>query len=276
MTVRWVARVRINRFTGVKSVKTRVPKTEWQQRAEKAFLEERAKVPEGLAMGLTTDDVHHLSPAMRKCLSLQAGSGEDVSRFRKQELMRKFQRRAFDCNSPAVRIATLTEKILRLRAHVIKNPKHSVPKRVLSIVLSRRQKTMKSLYRHDWLLYKWVCEELGIRCIRFAVPDFKDPQMMRNPLAVDGDRAKFQMRQKIYHGRFRPRVVKDQETGQLLRYTRHPMEPVPANHGKAVKTPQQVSRVWPHGVKQERVEGKQIVYNPTAAGKGYRPAKFVP
>merc|ERR1719476_1016240 len=97
---------------------------------------------------------------------------------------------------------------------------------------------------------------------------------MLNPLAVDGDKAKFLIRQRIFHAKHRPREMRDPATNQLIRYTRHPMEPVPANHGKAKKTSQRISVSWPYSVRQDRVEGKQVVHNPTAAGKGYRPARL--
>jgi len=276
---RAVARVRINRFTGVRAIKVGAPKTEWQIAAEKAFLQMRAQVPkEPYVMHLTPDDVRNLSPEMKRCLTLRCGSSKDQSDWRKHQLIRKFQRRPFDTNSLPVRIATLTEKILRLRAHLMRNPgrwSHQVSKISMAVRLSKRQKAMKSLYKSDYKLYKHICDELGIRCIRFAVPGSKDPSQITNPQAVDGDQAKFLIRQRLYHAKFRPREMRDPETNQLIRYTRHPVEPVPANHGKAIASPQQISRAWPYGVKTDRVAGKQVVYNPTAPGRGYWPASLV-
>merc|ERR1719277_229354 len=177
----------------------------------------------------------------------------------------------------APRIACLTEKILRLRAHLLRNPQgpgHQQSKRSMSMYLTRRQKAMKSLYKSDYVLYRHVCTELGIRCVRFAIPGSKDPQKMVNPQAIDGDRAKFLIRQRMYHGKWRPHKMKELENkGRLIRYTRHPMERVPESHGKPKSVPQQVSRAWPYGVREERVAGKQVVYNPTAAGIGFWPAK---
>ncbi|CAK0822043.1 unnamed protein product, partial [Prorocentrum cordatum] len=226
---------------------------------------------------LTEDDVKNLTPEMRKCLSLRLGSAEDVSRWRTHQLIKKFQRRAYDTNSPAVRIATLTEKILRLRAHLLRFPQvlgSQAHKRVMAIRLTKRTRAMRQLYKHDFELYQHVCKELGIRCIRFAIPGSKDPQKMVNPQAIDGDRAKFLIRQRMYHGKWRPHKMKELENkGRLIRYTRHPMERVPESHGKPKSVPQQVSRAWPYGVREERVAGKQVVYNPSAAGIGFWPAK---
>mmetsp|Transcript_23486 Transcript_23486/g.61879 ORF Transcript_23486/g.61879 Transcript_23486/m.61879 type:complete len:322 (-) Transcript_23486:12-977(-) len=277
---RGVARVRINRFTGIKSVKVGAPKTDWQLTAEKEFLAMRAQVPKDAYLWyLTDDDVRHLSDEMKKALSLRCGSSEDISKWRKHQLIRKFQRRPFDTNSPAVRIAVLTEQIMRLRAHLLRNPNrwgHQTAKMSMAMKLTRRMKSMKSLYKSDFVLYKHTCSELGIRCVRFAVPGKRDLDKMLNPQAIDGDKARFLIRQRLYMAKFRPREMRDPETNRLIRYTRHPMEKVPATHGKALPTPQQVSRAWPYGVRAERVAGKQIVYNPTAPGKGFMPASHAP
>ncbi|CAE8711188.1 unnamed protein product [Polarella glacialis] len=274
---RGVARVRINRYTGVRAIKVAPPKTEWQIAAEREFLAARGKVPKDEYLWyLTPDDVRLLSPEMRKCLTLRCGSSDDVSKWRKHLLIRKFQRRAFDTNSPAVRIACLTEKIMRLRAHLLRNeagPSHQESKRVMRIYLTRRQRTMKSLYKSDYTLYRHTCTELGIRCARYAIPMPRDPQTMVNPQAVDGDHAKFLIRQRLYRAKFRPREMREPGSKRLIRFTRHPMEPVPESHGKPKSTPQQVSRAWPYGVRTERVAGKQVVYNPTAPGRGFWPAK---
>lgn len=159
----------------------------------------RARVPKDeLLWNLTPDDVRHLSPEMRKCLTLRCGNSRDISQWRKQQLIRKFQRRPFDTNSPAVRIACLTEKILRLRAHLLRTDLgglHQEAKRAMRMYLTRRTRTMKSLYKSDYTLYRHTCTELGIRCIRFAIPlPSANPQKMLNPQAVDGDHARFLIR----------------------------------------------------------------------------------
>lgn len=276
--VRGVARIRINRNTGVKAVKMSPPKTEWQAAAEKEFLQMRARVPKDeLLWNLTPDDVRHLSPEMRKCLTLRCGNSRDLSMWRKQQLIRKFQRRPFDTNSPAVRIACLTEKILRLRAHLLRTDlggMHQEAKRAMRMYLTRRTRTMKSLYKSDYTLYRHTCLELGIRCVRFAIPlPSSNPSIMLNPQAVDGDHARWLIRQRLYRAKFRPREVREPGTQRRIRWTRHPLEPVPESHGRPIATPQQISRAWPYGVRQERVEGRQVIYNPTAPGSGFWPAK---
>merc|ERR1719313_2170695 len=96
------------------------------------------------------------------------------------------------------------------------------------------------------------------------------------PMAVDGDRARFLIRQRLYKGKFGPRKMREPLTDRYLRYSSHPMAPVPTSHGKPLAVPQQVSKAWPMGVSEDRVEGKHIVYNPTAAGRGFWTAKGIP
>lgn len=270
---RGVARVRINRTTGVVAVKQMAPKTEWQRAAEREFLFQRSQVPmDAYINGLTADDVRHLSPDMQHCLTLKCAGIEDHSKYRIRELVRKFQRHPTDSSSHAVRIAVLTEKILRLRAHMLRHPKHLEPKRPIAIRISDRQRAMKALYKADYPLYRHVCQELGIRCVRFAIPDSRNPSQQAAPLATDGDRAKWLVRQRLYRWRYAPRKLREPGNFRVIRYTRHPQEPVPESHGKPQPTPQQISRAFPYGVRQERVEGRQVVHKPTAPGKGYWPA----
>jgi len=273
-------RVRINRWTGVRAIKKAPPKTDWQVSAEKQFLAERVDVnKDALLHWLTEDDVRHLSPEMRRCLTLRCANSEELSQWRKTQWMRKFQLKPFDTNSAAVVIAMLTEKIMRMRAHLLRNPLrfgHQMVKISMSIKLAKRNRMMKALYKRDYPLYKTVCDELGLRCVRYAIPGDTDPSKMVNTQAVDGDRARFLIRQRLYRAKWRPREMRDPHTNQLIRYTRHPLEPPPESHGKARAAPQQISRAWPYSLKQDRVQGKQVVYNPTAPGLGYLPQKLNP
>ncbi|CAE7948731.1 unnamed protein product [Symbiodinium sp. KB8] len=79
---------------------------------------------------------------------------------------------------------------------------------------------------------------------------------------------------RIYKAKFRPRELREPGSQRRIRWSRHPLEPVPTSHGRPKATPQQVSTAWPYGVRQDRVDGKQVVYNPTAAGRGFQPAKL--
>eukprot|EP00397_Hematodinium_sp_SG-2012_P056523 GEMP01069839.1.p1 GENE.GEMP01069839.1~~GEMP01069839.1.p1 ORF type:complete len:280 (+),score=45.89 GEMP01069839.1:294-1133(+) len=240
LSVRTLSQVRANKFTGVTAVKKAAPKTDWQLLQERKFLQEREKIPDGFQYGFTADDLRNLPTPLQEALTLYTASSKDKSKWRKQQLIRKFQRHATDHTSPAVRIACLTEKILNLRTHLLKNPKEHQAKRWMQFDVSKRTRAMKSLYKSDFTLYKWVCLELGIKCIRFAVPDFPNPTQMIAPLAIDGDRAKFLIRQKVWKAKYRPRPLRDPKTGQLIRYTTHPIEAPDHDHGLAKAVKQQL------------------------------------
>eukprot|EP00392_Amoebophrya_sp_AT5.2_P001963 g1968.t1 len=158
---------------------------------------------------------------------------------------------------------------------MIRCRRDSTSRRVMTTYLSRRMKVMKALYKADFLLYKYVCESLGLKLVRFAIPEYRDVSKRISPMAVDGDKAKWLIRQKLFRKRNHPRMFMDatkrwtgRSPGTLVRFTHHPIEPVPEAFGRAKKSPQQLSPHFPYGVRKERVEGKGIVYNPTEPGVG--------
>lgn len=172
-------------------------------------------------------------------------------------------------------IAALTERILNLRAHMSKNVKEHHAKRMMQLLMGRRVQCLMYLYKIDFLLYQYVCKELGIRMVRFAIPLFREPEKMLAPLALDGDKCRWLIRQKVWRNGWRPRPLMSQ-ANKLVRFRKHPIEPVPRDHGKAKATPQQVSTAFPYGVRDDRVRGEQIVYNPTAPGAGHMPCRLLP
>ena len=254
-------------------VKRKRPKSAYLVQAEKDFLAERAIVPDGYIFGLVKSDLAHLNPALQSTLSLKCASSKEVAKARRDALVEKFGRGVFDASSPSVQIAIMTDKILNLRAHMIRSPKEKHSTIRMSIFLGRRTKLMKLLYKTDFSLYQWTCKELGIRCVRFSVP-CQDAQFAYNPLAVDGDKAKFLIRQRMWRGKHRPRHEPAPNKRGMVLYTRLPVTRPPPGLGKAKPMPQQVSRKFPMGVKAEWVAGKQIVHNPTAPGAGHIPAKM--
>ncbi|RQX67310.1 putative 30S ribosomal protein S15, partial [Toxoplasma gondii CAST] len=195
---RGVARLKSHRYGGVVALKTRAPKSPWYIEAEKEFLNERAQVPDAYIERWHGEDLSKLSPALRRCLHLRCASSKELHSWRKLQLCRLLQRRPFDTGSPAVQLACLTEKILNVRAHLLRHFRDQQKKKVLSIWLSRRHRVMKYLYRVDFNLYKYVCQQLRIKCVRFAIPDSRDRQRAISPIAVDGDRCKFLIRQKLW------------------------------------------------------------------------------
>ena len=254
-------------------LKQKRPKSEQLIAAEKEFLAERRRAPEGFVNGFTKNDVDKLDPSLRLVLSLRCASNADISKARKAMMIEKFGRGPLDSSSPGVRIAILTEKILNLRAHLIVHAKDQPGKRRMSIYLGARGRMMRLLYRSDFPFYQWVCKELGIRCVRFAIP-IKDPQYAFNPMAVDGDRAKFLIRQRMWRGKHRPRHEPAPNKRGSVLYTKPAYSTPPKKHGKPKSVPQQISKHWPLGVPKERVKGKHVIDNPTAPGKGHVPASI--
>lgn len=268
--VRCVARVKVHRFAGVVPLKIRSPKSEWYIQAEKEFLSEREEAPVGYIERWREEDLAKLDPPVRQALSLHCASNSQIHKWRKLQLCRQLQRRPFDTGSSAVQIACLTENILNARQHLLRHRRDHTKKRILSIWLARRHKAMKYLYRTDYDLYKLTCKLLRIKCVQFAIPDSRDRQRAISPVAVDGDRCKFLIRQRLWKGRYRPRPVK-QADGKTVRYTRHVMEQPPPGWNMPHETKARISRAWPYGVKEERLHGEYTIPNPTAAGIGYCP-----
>ena len=253
-------------------IKQKRPKSAYLLKAEAEFLRLRSKRPSGVFVGaLEAKTVATLDRKVAAVLSLSAARSSEVSQHRKQQMIGKFGSHLLDGNSLAPQIGILTEKILNLRAHLIKMNKDTHSKRRMAIYLGRRTRLMKKLYATDFPLYQFVCKELQIRCVRFAVP-VKDPRYAYNPLAVDGERARFLIRQRLWRGKHRPRhEVVAGKRGQVL-YTKHAAAEPPKNHGQGKKVKQQVSNLWPYGVTKQRLRGTHVVANATAPGKGHQPA----
>merc|ERR1712194_896822 len=119
----------------------------------------------------------------------------------------------------------------------------------------------------------YVCQQLGIKMIRFAIPDHISPSRQFQPQGVDGDLCRWLIRQKVWRHRQSPYPLRN-EMGVLVRYTQHKNEPVPKSHNVARAIRQEVSVSYPYGVSDERVEGRQIIHNPTAPGRGHLAARL--
>ncbi|VWU48606.1 mitochondrial ribosomal protein S15 precursor, putative [Hepatocystis sp. ex Piliocolobus tephrosceles] len=271
---RYESRAKAHRYTGIVAVKTHAPKTEWYLKAERDFLNERSRIPNGYIGLWQYDDIKNLKLNTINMLSLNCANNKQLHKFKKLTIRRLLQRRPFDTGSPAVQIGCLTEKILNLRAHLIQKFKDHPKKRTMSILLARRQKLMKYLYKTDFELYKHTCNLLKIKCIYFAIPDSRDRAKAINAAAIDGDRCKFLIRQKLWKGKYRPRPVKTSK-GQTVRYTRHPIEQPPSDYALPKEYKPQVSNSWPYGVKEEYEKGIYTVHNPTAPGLGYCPVPML-
>ncbi|KAF4662154.1 ATP-binding cassette sub- F member 3 [Perkinsus olseni] len=223
-----------HRFTGNRAQKCAPIKTLFQISAEKEFLLMRAQRPAGYVYNLSEDDLSAAPAELRQTLSLACASEKQVSKFRRYQLLQKFQRSAFDTGSLPVKIAILTERILNMRATNIVQERNTRAKQAIKMALCRRNRVMKALFTKDFELYKWVVKQLGLRLVRFNYMALKDPSKTVNAIAVDGDKVKWMLQQRLWRHRYRPRNVKHPQTGKLVRYTRHLVKPPPANFGKPV------------------------------------------
>ncbi|SJK85899.1 mitochondrial ribosomal protein S15 precursor, putative [Babesia microti strain RI] len=271
---RLVAHVKTYRYTGQRAVQIHGIKSEWYLQAEKEFLDERALRPEGLIGRWHIEDLVNLQPQILQILDLKLASSREVMKARKLLLRRRLQKQPFDTGSVAVQLACTCEKILNLRAHLIKHPKDSPQKRNMAMLLSRRYRIMKYFYQTDPQLYIKVCQLLKIKCVLFAIPDSRSRAKAINNLGIDGDRCKFLIRQKLWWGRHRAMPVK-LPSGKLVAYTRHIMEKPPDNFNMPKKHNDQISPAWPYGVKLDRLQGNYVIHNPTAPGLGYCPVPMV-
>eukprot|EP00388_Colpodella_angusta_P001897 GDKJ01005902.1.p1 GENE.GDKJ01005902.1~~GDKJ01005902.1.p1 ORF type:complete len:298 (-),score=47.67 GDKJ01005902.1:191-1045(-) len=271
--VRSVARVVAHRFTGVLPTKVKAPKTEWYRKAEAEFLLERKQKPIGYVKGFNGDDLAMLSPQMRTMMSLRLANSQEVLHHRIRLLNAKFRLHPLDNTSFGVTLSRLTEKILNLRRHLIENPRDHMRRVTMMVNLGRRSRIMKAFYQKDFYGYQRVCRELRIRCARFAVPSPVHHEKAFNNVAVDGDRCKFLIRQKLWRGRHRPGVVRF-DNRNPVRYTRHPITE-PVHQGKARPVKQIVSANWPYAVREALVTGKYSLADPTAPGSRFTKVPIV-
>ncbi|BAM38906.1 ribosomal protein S15, mitochondrial precursor [Theileria orientalis strain Shintoku] len=266
--------VKTQKIRGLPFEKVKAPKTEWYKKAETEFLAERSLIPEGYVGRWNHEDLIKLDPRIQKALSLRCASGREIRRARTFILMKHLQKQPFDTGSTPVQLACVSEKILNLRAHLIRNPKDNCRKRAMALLLSRRHKLMKRLYNEDFKLYEHCCKLLKLKCVLFSTPDSRNRSKSINLIGVDGDRCKFLIRQKMWWGRFRPRPIK-LPSGKRIAYTRHPIDSPPKDFNEPKKHPDRVSVSWPYGVDPRRVSGRYVIHNPTASGTGYIPVPIL-
>ena len=86
-----------------------------------------------------------------------------ITKERKQELIRQFQKHENDTGSVEVQIALLTERINRLTEHFAKHKHDTNSKRGLLRLVGRRRKLLKYLARTNPERYKEVITKLGLR-----------------------------------------------------------------------------------------------------------------
>ncbi|AFZ80173.1 40S ribosomal protein S15, putative [Theileria equi strain WA] len=158
---RSVSHVKSHIIKGIPFEKIRAQKTEWYKKAEAAFLAERAKIPQGYVGRWKHDDLSNLDPKIAQALSLRCASGRELRRARTMLIMKHLQKQPFDTGSTPVQLGCISEKVLNLRAHLIRHPKDNGRKRAMAILLSKRHRLMKRLYNEDFELYQHVCKVLS-------------------------------------------------------------------------------------------------------------------
>ena len=86
-----------------------------------------------------------------------------ITKERKTELIREFQRASSDTGSPEVQIAVLTHRISALTEHVKEHHKDHASRRGLLMQVSRRRRLLDYLRRTDPEQYQEIISRLSIR-----------------------------------------------------------------------------------------------------------------
>ena len=86
-----------------------------------------------------------------------------ITKERKTELIREFQRAGSDTGSPEVQIAVLTHRISALTEHMKEHHKDHASRRGLLMQVSRRRRLLDYLRRTDPERYHEIISRLSIR-----------------------------------------------------------------------------------------------------------------
>jgi small subunit ribosomal protein S15 len=86
-----------------------------------------------------------------------------ITKERKTELIREFQRAGSDTGSPEVQIAVLTHRISALTEHLKGHHKDHASRRGLLMQVSRRRRLLDYLRRADPEKYQEIISRLSIR-----------------------------------------------------------------------------------------------------------------
>ncbi|KAK8814619.1 hypothetical protein WA556_006658, partial [Blastocystis sp. ATCC 50177/Nand II] len=116
----------------------------------------------------------------KRVFGLDTMSQDDINRAKKQEIIGKFQRKAFDTGSSEVQIALLTERIRRLTEHLWYHHKDFSAKRQMYNLVGRRKKLMKYLRENNFERYVYTIRELKMNDIgpKLPVPSYKQGKNM--------------------------------------------------------------------------------------------------
>jgi len=86
-----------------------------------------------------------------------------LSKEKKWELIKEFQRHEGDTGSPEVQIAILTEKIVRLTEHMKKHKKDVHSRRGLIAMVNKRRKLLEYLRETDYQRYLEISRRLELQ-----------------------------------------------------------------------------------------------------------------
>ena len=86
-----------------------------------------------------------------------------ISKEKKTEVIKQYQRFEGDTGSPEVQIAILTFRIRELTEHIKKNPKDHHSGRGLLMLVGKRRGLLDYLKKTDITRYRSLIEQLGIR-----------------------------------------------------------------------------------------------------------------
>ena len=81
----------------------------------------------------------------------------------KQDLIKKFERKAGDTGSPEVQVALLTTRITTLNAHFNDHKKDHSSRRGLLKMVGLRRRLLNYLKKHNREGYQKLIEDLGLR-----------------------------------------------------------------------------------------------------------------
>ncbi|MBF8436659.1 30S ribosomal protein S15 [Halanaerobiaceae bacterium Z-7014] len=86
-----------------------------------------------------------------------------ISKERKEEVIKEYQREEGDTGSPEVQIALLTERIKELTEHLKEHKNDNHSRRGLLKMVGRRKRMLKYLQNNDVERYRELISSLGIR-----------------------------------------------------------------------------------------------------------------
>ncbi len=86
-----------------------------------------------------------------------------VTKERKAELIQQFGGDPKNSGDTAAQIAILTERITDITEHLKRHPKDKHSRRGLILLVGKRRRLLRYLYRTDYQRYLDVCDRLGIR-----------------------------------------------------------------------------------------------------------------